>query len=65
MKPSERNAIKAIADEARREISRLERSLEGFKSGTLPHQKLTSQLAAARAKHKDATASLKPITQAN
>lgn len=65
MKPSERNAIKAIADEARREISRLERSLEGFKPGTLPHRNLTTQLAAARAKDADSTARLKRSTQPN
>lgn len=65
MKPSERNAYKAAADEAAREISRLEKSIAKFDPGTLPHNRLSGQLDEARARKRSAELSLSRTTQPN
>lgn len=65
MKPSQRNACKAKAKEAAREIARLERSLANFTAGTLPHRHLSEQIEAAKTKHRNATSSLARTTQPN
>jgi hypothetical protein len=63
MKPSKRNAIKAMADEAAREVSRLEQAVVKFIPGTLPHKRLTAQLEKARGRQRSAELSLSRITQ--
>jgi exonuclease VII small subunit len=65
MKPSERNAFKAKADEAAREVSRLEKSIANFEPGTLPHKRLSTQLEDARARQRSAAANLSRTTQPN
>ena len=65
MKPAERNSIKRRADEAKREIARLEGSLAKFKVGTLPYDRLKTQLDAARNKLESANRDLARTTLPN
>lgn len=65
MKPAERNAIKRRADEAKREISRLEGTLAKFKVGTLPYDRIKAQLDAALSKLQSATRDLARTTLPN
>lgn len=48
MKPAERNATRSCADEAQRDIARLEASLRTFQPGSLPHRRVESMLEVAR-----------------
>lgn len=48
MKPAQRRAANAAATKVTNEISRLERTLQRLKPGTLPHDKLSRELADLR-----------------
>jgi hypothetical protein len=48
MKPAQRRAVKTAVNKAKTEIARLERAIQRFTPGTLPHDKLTRELADLR-----------------
>lgn len=65
MKPAQRNAIKAVAENAEREIKALERSLAKLKPGSLPHQRLSLKLQEAQESSICAKSRLAHTTQPN
>lgn len=48
MKPAQRRTANATATKVTNEIARLERALQRFTPGTLPHDKLNRELAVLR-----------------
>ncbi len=48
MKPAQRRAANAAAAKVANEIARLERALQRFTPGTLPHGKLSRELESLR-----------------
>ncbi|WP_338924570.1 hypothetical protein V0M98_33685 (plasmid) [Pseudomonas silesiensis] len=65
IKPAQRNALKAMVEEAERDIARLQGTMAKFQPGTSTYQGLKLQLEKAREQHRNAELRLARTTQPN